>query len=141
MRQGGGHFWINLFKDMESQGIVATDNTFHMFCFTELIQCELDKIATEWNQHTVRRTMENSSGKPDILYFLPAIHGTVDYKTEADPPDIHSLKMMCRASRPSGCEADFEGACETLLQRNGKTKPSEQREAMDLFAWLVTMLE
>lgn len=47
------------------------------FCFTELIQCELDKIATEWNQHSVRRTADNSGGKPDILYFLPERHGIV----------------------------------------------------------------
>ncbi|XP_046577161.1 uncharacterized protein LOC124285060 [Haliotis rubra] len=36
MRQGGGDFWINLFKDMESQGIVATDNTLHMYFYINI---------------------------------------------------------------------------------------------------------
>lgn len=67
--------------------------------------------------------------------------GTVDYKTEVDPEDIHALKTMCRASRPSGCEVEFEGVCETLLEHNGKAKPRDSQDAIDLFAWLVTMLD
>ncbi|XP_046585128.1 uncharacterized protein LOC124292120 [Haliotis rubra] len=145
LRQNGADYWINLFKDMESQGIVSTDNNLHMeclrFCFTRLIQTELDQIANEWNQHRVRRTGADVSGKPDLLFFLPSEYGTVDFKTEVDARDIHAIQSMCTIPRPSGCEEEFEDVCQNLLILNGKTEPKDTQEALDLYAWLVSKLE
>ena len=47
------------------------------FCFTSLLQKELDKIRQHWNTHRIRpcKQSECPSGRPDTIFFLPSAFG------------------------------------------------------------------
>ena len=42
-----------------------------------VIQAELNRIAQHWNLHRIRtqNNMEDPSGRPDTLFFLPELEG------------------------------------------------------------------
>ena len=42
------------------------------FCFTPIIQRQLDDLVCEWNHHRIRpsRNAETPGGIPEVLYFL-----------------------------------------------------------------------
>lgn len=42
------------------------------FCFSDLLQKDLDNFKNEWNTHYIRRSRHDTvPGRPDSLYFLP----------------------------------------------------------------------
>ena len=45
------------------------------YCFMRVIQAELDRIAEHWNLHEIRQQKHSnmSSGKPELLYYVPEI--------------------------------------------------------------------
>ena len=54
-------------------------NTLHMkylwFCFSKLLQDDLDKVKDHWNSHKISKSPYSSvHGVPDVIYFLPEYH-------------------------------------------------------------------
>lgn len=48
------------------------------FCFTRIIQHELDQVRQEWNDHKIRRQNRHEiHGQPELLYSHPDLYGTV----------------------------------------------------------------
>ena len=75
-RRSNSGWWINLIKDMCNSGFLELGNEFQMhclwFCYSKLIQDELDKVKDQWNSHYIRRSRHDTvPGVPDILYDLP----------------------------------------------------------------------
>ncbi len=58
LRRQGVHWWINLFKDLIDAGMYDSLDPVHAqclkFCFMDVIQAELDRIAMHWNVHEIR---------------------------------------------------------------------------------------
>ena len=85
-RKNRSNFWINLFKDMCSQGILHTDKDYHIhclrFCFMGLLQTELDETAFLWNNHRIRKVKNSECpfGRPSVLYLTSHIYGGVDQR-------------------------------------------------------------
>ena len=51
-------------------------NTLHMeylwFCFSKLLQDDLDKVKDHWNSHKISKSPYSYvHGVPDVIYFLP----------------------------------------------------------------------
>ncbi|XP_045208788.2 uncharacterized protein LOC123560686 [Mercenaria mercenaria] len=64
--------WQDILGDLESRGIFSAANNLHIecvrFCFTQIIQHELDLCRQEWNDHQIRRQNgDEVHGKPEIL--------------------------------------------------------------------------
>ncbi|XP_050419248.1 uncharacterized protein LOC126832494, partial [Patella vulgata] len=141
-KQGGCQFWMDLFKDLEASGEINTENGQNKecfrFCFTNLIQKDLDQIRKDWNQHKMRPTKgaECPAGKPDLLYFTPQLFDTVDYKTEVAVEDLDSFSQFCKFYGPNGCLREFENVCSELLVQAGKEMPNDPEEALELYSWL-----
>lgn len=80
-KQGGGQFWIEFFSNLEHMGKFSTSDHVQLeclrFCFTKLVQDDLNRCAQEWNQHRIRHTKsaELPGGKPDLMYYLPELYG------------------------------------------------------------------
>ena len=55
-------------------------SVLHVDCL-RVIQAELDRIAEHWNLHEIRQQKHSnmSSGKPELLYYVPEIFGGRDY--------------------------------------------------------------
>ena len=67
---------IDFFKDLVATGSLILGNIVQMECLwfvlSPLIQCELDRLAKEWNAHKIRKSNHSLfSGIPDELYFFP----------------------------------------------------------------------
>ena len=73
-------WWINFFKDLVDGRQLDTTSELQMeclwFCFSEVLQKELDEIKEHWNTHFIRKSHHDTiSGRPDSLYYLPQLHG------------------------------------------------------------------
>ena len=78
-------WWINFFKDLMERSVFTPGNDLEMeclwFCFSSLIQHDLDTVKDHWNTHFIRGSRhETVSGRPDQLFFLPELHSAQDYK-------------------------------------------------------------
>ena len=94
LRRGCMDWWINYFKDLRDNGLYCDSDIFHTeclrFCFMPILKEELNKVAILWNLHRIRRSTnpESPPGRPDMLYFMPEINNTRDYKTALDMDDV-----------------------------------------------------
>ena len=144
LRTAQGLFWINLLKDMADSGLYQTQNPVHIQCarfvFTPLIQCDLDKLLRDWNQHPIRRirNTESPNGKPDVLYFQPEAVGTVNYKKDIGL-NLNLLGNVSGATEPNcfGCSNDFAIQALTHMLCNGYNIPENYNEALYLFIFLI----
>ncbi|XP_060555200.1 uncharacterized protein LOC132716065 [Ruditapes philippinarum] len=100
LRQQGIQWWINFFKDLRDSGRFNELDQIHCenlkFCFMNLTQTHLDRIAQQWNVHEIRPQHNSDAhyGKPDIMYFLPETFGAFDYGTVVDKRDVTCCKDM-----------------------------------------------
>jgi len=50
------------------------------FCFSGLIQQDLDKVKEHWNSHYIGRSRYDTvRGRPSELFYLPKLHNTEDF--------------------------------------------------------------
>ena len=71
------------------------------YCFMDLIQAELDRIAQNWNTHEIRQ-QKNANvpcGKPDIIHFVPEIYGGHNFGNIVDLEDVKACIDMYADSK------------------------------------------
>ncbi|EDO30927.1 predicted protein [Nematostella vectensis] len=96
LRDGGGGWWINLFKDMRDSGIYNDDdclaNECLKFCFLPILRKELHLVAELWNTHTIasQKRHEVIGGKPNVLFFMPELYNTENYLRYVDLEDVQA---------------------------------------------------
>ena len=79
------NWWINYFKDLTEQNIFDNSLPHHVesirFCFSEILQRELDEVRVLWNNHYMRknRRAECPNGRTDILFHTPECYGYRDF--------------------------------------------------------------
>jgi len=76
-------WWINFFKDLLEQCKFTPGNVLQMeclwFCFSGIIQQDLNTVMNHWNTHSIRRSRHDTiSGRPDELFYLPELHSGQD---------------------------------------------------------------
>ena len=63
------------------------------FCFSKLIQNELDQVREHWNSHYIRVSRYHTpSGIPDQLYFMPESVNAVDHIKAFDSNDLVEVR-------------------------------------------------
>ena len=101
LKKSNTSWWIDFSKDMIGESIFCCHDPIHLkclrFCFMPLIQGELNKVAIHWNLHKIRPShkVESPSGRPDLLYYVPAWTNATDYRTEVDLDDIDVTDGVC----------------------------------------------
>ena len=90
-------FWMDLFKDMTSLGLLnmsdKVDALLLRFCFLDLLRKDLDQMKGEWNVHDIRRNRqaETQAGKPHLMYTCPEMFGTYTYRKEFDRNEMNVM--------------------------------------------------
>ncbi|XP_061188002.1 uncharacterized protein LOC133196071 [Saccostrea echinata] len=149
LREMGISFWIDLFKDMEDQGMFSSANNEHIeclrFCFMKIIQQELDQIKTEWNNHYIRAQRRydddgNLPGKPEMMFFHPKIFGAIDYKFPVDIHDVLEFQRLFPSPSSTGCWEDYAAYFDHLLLEGGRIVPNTTEKAMEALKYLVEKL-
>ena len=141
------NFWINLFKDMISIGLLDNGNQFHIhtlrFCFMDLIEKDIHRVVIEWNQHTIqaRKASEGPKGKPNIMYFTPELYGATNSSFPVRKVDLMSVKHALETANclPVQQDPDFI-ALVTELVPNWKV-PENVNAALDLYGDIIQQLQ
>ena len=125
LRRSCTDWWIKHMKDLRDRGIYDDSDNIQVeclkFCYWDLIQKELHKVAQLWNLHNIRpcRNAESPSGRPDTMYFVPEITGTRDYKANVDFDDVEVAIEMFPLERPRhGCSPLFSELALMLMEEN-----------------------
>ena len=101
LRQGRAEWWITFVKDLRDSSLYYDDDIVHReclkFCFMDVIQSELNRAALQWNVHRIppSSNVESPSGKPDVLYFVPASAESQDYMTTVDIDKAEIAEDAC----------------------------------------------
>lgn len=110
LRSHGMNWWINLFKDLRDINQYDDSDPLQVeclkYCFMDVIQAELDRIAYHWNLHNIRsqRLAEAPHGKPNILFFIPQTVGARDYGTEINKNDVRVCLDLYGSARKVCCD-------------------------------------
>ena len=108
------------------------------FCFSSLIQRDLDTVKDHWNTHFIRGSrQETVSGRPDQLFFLPELHSAQDYKrsvTEERCQHILENHLSVEESRN-----EYEEYFEHVTGETDLTPPKDWREGLDLYSHLTDL--
>ena len=147
LRRGCTDWWIKYMKDLRDRGIYDDSDNIQVeclkFCYCDLIQKELYKVAQLWNLHNIRPSSnaEMPSGRPDTMYFVPEITGTQDYKVAVDLDDLDVAIEMFPLDRPRyGCSPLFSELALMLMEDNELSPPSNVEEAMALYLNLLNLI-
>lgn len=141
-------WWIQYFKDLRDSGAFNDSNVVHTecirFCFMDIIQEELYKLAQLWNSHLIRPTKNSvcPSGKPDILYFIPEVTGSREYKCEFDNGELTFLEdALCRRPLSKGCSPEFNELAHIIMEEQDLVAPSSIQEAEHFYTTLLGSVE
>lgn len=131
-------WWINYFKDLRDNGSFCDADNLQReclkFCFTRLLQKELDSMRIQWNMHIIStsRNAECPRGKPDLMFDLPEMYGSRSYGTTVAMEDIvYCVDNHTRGKQIMGCSDEFIELV-TLL-KPGTEAPRTRDEAMELY--------
>lgn len=111
------------------------------FSFMNALQTDLDRIAQQWNSHDIRlqtRYNKLSSGKPDVLYFVPELTEGHNFGTNVDTEDIN-LCINLYGKRKEICCKEFKQIVDII--KPDVQVPVHPYEALRLFIELNNILE
>jgi hypothetical protein len=133
-------WWINFFKDLTDRGTLISGSALHeealWFCFSELIQQELDFTMIHWNTHYIRQSRHDTvPGKPEELYFLPENSNATDQLQSVSQDKVEEARLRCVTSDANN---DYQDYFEHLLSLIDLSKPNNWKEALDLYCHLVS---
>lgn len=139
-RRSRATWWINFFKDLMEQSVFTPGNDLQMeclwFCFSSLIQRDLDTVKDHWNTHLIRRSRhETVSGRPDELLYLPELHSAQDFKHPVSEEQCHYVLENYVDS--GECHNDFQEYFNYVVDTAELTTPDDWREALDLYNQLI----
>ena len=139
-RRSRATWWINFFKDLMEQSVFTPGNDLQMeclwFCFSSLIQRDLDTVKDHWNTHLIRRSRhETVSGRPDELFYLPELHSAQDFKHPVSEEQCHYVLENYVDS--GECHNDFQEYFNYVVDTAELTPPDDWREALDLYNQLI----
>ena len=141
LRKSDTDWWI---RDLADVGHFDNSNPIHLncmkFCFTAIIQDELTRIAKHWNLHKIRpcANTESVPGRPDVLYFLPQLHDTVDHKIAVSDDELSIAEECCCDSIPeNGCSREFQELTCLIMEDEGLQYPSTPQEGAALYFTLL----
>ena len=136
--------YMDLFKDLETSGILQINNVLHMeclkFCFMNVLRNELKMHAQIWNEHRVR-SIKNTrcpSGVPDFLFHHPEYFESSE---NGKPVDIRKVKL-CKdlhnfERNEFGSSDPFSEWALTYMLQNAWGLPNSFKDAYDLFSKLI----
>ncbi|KAJ7386044.1 hypothetical protein OS493_012378 [Desmophyllum pertusum] len=86
-RDGGGGWWINLFKDLRDSGLYRDDyltKEYLTFCFLPILRQELHLVVELWNTHNIQR---QKRGEVEV-------YGSHNYLVDVNIEDVSACKEM-----------------------------------------------
>lgn len=140
-RRNRSNWWINLFKDMVDYGLLGVGNALHMeclwFCFSKVLQDDLNKVKDHWNSHKISKSPYSSvHGVPDVMYFLPEYHGHEECLVSVSEQLAEDMEVHCQSEMEDNIYVEY---FEYILQTEGWVYPSTAGEALRLYQHIIEL--
>lgn len=141
LKQMWSTWWINFFKDFIEEGLdLSLHHHLHClrFCFTRLLQKELDRLVQFWNNHHMRQVRHSSSpaGRPNILFFAPQLSNGMDYKFPVNDEDLALARDFTSPPSSAGCCMEMETFGNMIMNERLIALPINAESAKELF-WIL----
>ncbi|XP_060595300.1 uncharacterized protein LOC132749519 [Ruditapes philippinarum] len=143
LRRHNAQYWMDMFGMLASIGCYTgnfVDKAILQFCFMNLIQEELNEIASLWNSHRIRPSKNQTSpnGRPVVMYTCPERFGVQDYLCNVTDNQIDACSEECIFKGPMVCEETVFELCTFLMNDSRKEMPTCGEEAVVLYQFLRT---
>ena len=140
--KGGGHirrsranWWINVFKDLMECEVFTPGNDLEMecqwFCFSNLIQQDLDHVKDHWNTLYIRRSRYDTvPGRHGELFHLPEMHNAQDFLQVVNEEQCQ--KVLERYAYNQEDENKHQDYFNYVMDQCGLCQPHDWREGLAL---------
>ena len=130
---------------MRDSGAYSDDDQVQIGClrFCHLLQEELNRVAQNWNLRHIRKSSNSECphGQPDVLYFLPELTGSENYKEVIPEVKIELARDTFTETRPmSECEEEFKDLAHMIMEDEGLTVARNADDDLALYSNLLTRI-
>ncbi len=137
-------FYRNLFKDLMDEQVLNIKESLHkdciFFCFSELIQNDLNKVSLEWDCHRIRKQkIDGKFGRPDILYTQCEAYGGEECGQQIDIDCINTCEEIYCENLETAQYSAFKEIVDNLLP--DIVKPENPEQAVELFKNIINAIE
>ena len=141
LRRNRTSWWIDLFKDLSESGSLQLGNTYHMeclwFCFSRVLQNDLNKVKDHWNSHYIRRSGHGTvPGVPDIMFYLPEQSGAVDCLVPVSQTQMNEMENLYDTELEDNIYYEY---FEYAMEHEGWEYPDGEDGALTLFHNLMSL--
>lgn len=142
LRRGRTTWWIDLFKDLVESGMVDLGNELHReclwFCYSSLIQKDLDHVKDHWNTHRIRPSRYGTvPGVPNVLYHLPERSGGSDCGIQVALDKLYEMEAYLEQNSDEQELNIYEEYFHYVLDNEHFQIPHNTDEAWVLFQRLI----
>lgn len=138
--------WIDHFIQMETVGVIDASLALHIqairFVYLKLLRYELQNIVTWWNTHHIRqsRNVSSPAGKPDIMFHMPELYGTMSYLMPLDPNSLDIISPFLTRDIPDNLPIYGE-IFQTIMEEYNMTLPTNLDAAANVLVTLLDVVE
>ena len=113
------------------------------FCFSGILQSELDNSKEMWNNRYIRnsRNTECPGGRPDVPYFTPAAAGATDYKFPLAGEKSDQALRFCVYSSLVNCTEDFLSLASLIMTEENLRAPKNIQGVKSLSLRLIIVID
>ncbi len=109
-----------------------------LFIFLYLVwlpsQDDLDETMTVWNSHKIRKSRRGlPSGRPSIMFEVPAVYNTRSYLVPVEPDDVLEFKQRCRFRKNIACDEDVFELCCSLMNDMNLNYPTTPDQGVEMY--------
>ena len=128
---------------MVDYGLLGLENALHMeclwFCFSKVLQDDLNKVKDHWNSHKISKSPYSSvHGLPDVKYFLPEYHGHEECLVSVSEQLAEDMEVHCQNDIEDNIHVYVE-YFEYILETEGWVYPSTAGEALRLYQHIIEL--
>lgn len=131
-----GSWWRNFFLELENDGTldlsVELQKECLWYCFSEVIQNDINFVKVHWNSHRIRNSrFETIPGRPNVLYFLPERSGGKEnLKLEVEQHEIDEIEESLPAEPHKNEHQEY---FKYVQEELGEEDPKSYDECLSLY--------
>lgn len=138
LRTHDAQYWMNFFQEMSDNNYfrgTEVDIGLVQFCFSDIIQRELNEVVKTWNNHLIQRSGNAIAprGRPFNLFWTPDAR---NYLTKTDKESIIRISENRCRFETFPCEEEVFRFCTNEIKRRNLTFGDEPSDRLRLYLQL-----
>ena len=131
-----GSWWRDFFQRLEASNTIdltsTLDNECLWYCFSKVIQKDLDDVKDYWNSHRIRKSRHDTvAGRLDVLQYLPERSGGSE-NLKLIVPEAEIAVISQEIDIDNG-KNDYQDYFEYVQNSLSLPDPKNANEALEVF--------